>query len=217
MSRPGAVTSRHALRGFTLIEVLIAITVTLLIVPLAVEGVRSGLGTAERLTQHRDAAGRASAAQRVLRKQISEALPVDDRNSNEAETVAFQGSNRELEFVARVPLHAGGGGLFRHRLRFVTQADRNALMLSYWPLTTGERGAPRDEEIVNVELATGIAGLKLAYFGSLRVGEKPDWHAQWQHQRDLPRRVRLQVQRQAGDARQWDELVIPVYAAAAVW
>lgn len=215
MNRHLAVGACREPRGFTLVEVLIAITITLLIVPLAVDGVRSGLGTWERLKHHGDDADRARAAQRLLRRQISEALPITAHDADGVRRVAFRGSNAELQFVARLPLRAAGGGLFTQRVRITGRGDRKALTLSYWALDGSDAGTVPEEEIVNVTLATGVKHGRFDYFGSWRLGEKPDWHAQWENRRDLPRRVRLRIERQGNGARTWSELIIPVYAAAA--
>lgn len=196
--------------GFTLVEVLVSIAIMLLIAPLAIEGVRTGLETWNRLEQRAEVMDRARTAQRVIRKQISEALPFKVNDDAVQDAIHFQGSRNAVEFVANLPGHVSGGGLFINRIEQAVIDDEAVLLLSYRPLN-GTAGG--DAETQRVVLGRGVERIELGYYGALNLRAGAAWHAHWDNQAQLPQRVRLQVWREKGGYPLWSELTIPVYAA----
>lgn len=197
--------------GFTLVEVLVSISIMMLIAPLAIEGVRTGLETWNRLEQRADVMDRARTAQRVIRKQISQALPYRVNADDSQESVYFHGSRTGVEFVANLPGHISGGGLFLNKIQGAEIDDEPVLLLSYSPF--GGIGGD-DPYIERTVLGKGLEKIEFAYFGSTNIREQASWHDRWDNQAQLPQRVRLRVVREKSNDPRWSELIIPVYASS---
>ena len=208
----GSLQRRHA-RGFTLVEVLVAITLTVLIAPLAIEGVRVGMGTWERLTAQSDAWEQERVMQRVLRRQIAEALPLLVSHTEMDQQVMFSGNRSQIEFVARLPSNVAGGGVFVHKVHRVEDEGRSGLVLDYWPFDARESDAPTEGEVRRIVLSDSVGSIEFGFYGVRRVREKADWHDQWSSQQVLPKRISLRIGWEGGQKESWSEWQIPVYAS----
>jgi len=196
--------------GFTLVEVVVAIAIMMLIAPLAIQGVRTGLETWNRLEQRAEIMDRARTAQRVVRKQISEALPVKRDGADAGEALFFRGSRNDIEFVANLPGHVSGGGLFFNKIQTELVEDEKVLLLSVWPF--GRIGG-NEPDIERIILGKGVESIEISYFGAMSVRARAGWHDYWDNQIHLPQRVRLRIVRDETRYHLWSELIIPIYAS----
>jgi general secretion pathway protein J len=130
--------------GFTLLELLVAITVLSLLLVALSAGVHFA-GRAWRLQEDRiGRQGDIHAVQNVLRTML-------------ASGEGFKGEPGDLKFVGRLPEALARGGLFDIELF----SDGEALLLSWHPHFKGESaGLPQNE----AKLMDGVAGLELSYF-----------------------------------------------------
>lgn len=211
MNRGTAEVTNCRQSGFTLVEVLVSIAIMMLIAPLAIEGVRTGLETWNRLEARADVMDRARTAQRVIRKQISEALPVKVDAAAAEGAVFFHGSRADVEFVANLPGHVSGGGLFHNRIQSAVVGNEKVLLLSFWPFN---RVDGDESDIQRIVLGKGVESIEIGYFGAMSLRTRADWHDHWDNQVYLPQRVRFRVLREDNRYPIWSELIIPVYASS---
>jgi len=196
--------------GFTLVEMLIAITIVMLMVPLAVQGVQTGLAAWERLGQHAEQADWLRSARRVVRQQVGEALPLLEDVQGRGRVVEFQGRAHTLSFVGRMPRGVRPGGLYRQFLLLAAVDDGKVLVMRLRPFepANGSTLSVASRELV---LMRDVAAFDLAYFGSADGKGRPRWHNEWIDRPVLPQRVRLTITRSnAGGAPV--RMVMPVYA-----
>jgi general secretion pathway protein J len=196
----------RAERGFTLLEVLVAVTLLGLLMAALLGGVRLGVRAWEASDTRLDADARLTAVQDFLRERLTQARRSGAAAAGADDGPAWRGEPDRLSFVTLMPEHLGAG-LERITLS-LTPADHGAdLTVEWWPAELGQdRHAVRDAIRTRVLLAR-VAELRLAYFGQVDPRQPPTWSEVWD-QPSLPRLVRIQLRFPDGDTRGWPDLIV---------
>ncbi|MEP7206406.1 MAG: prepilin-type N-terminal cleavage/methylation domain-containing protein [Casimicrobiaceae bacterium] len=202
MTRP----RRRRQHGFTLVELLVALTLLALIAAVLFGSLRLAGRSWEGGENKVREVGDMRQTETFLRRQIAGALP--KRMVKAVDTpLLFAGGADELRYVAALPERVVEGGTMFFRLLLVR--DGGQLVL--------ERMVP-DPDIVQLPdftdaertvLADGIGELKLRYFGrnpDAPETETPTWRDRWDDPQRLPLLIRIIVQPTRGPA--WPELVV---------
>lgn len=200
--------------GFTLVELLVAVTLFALLSVALFGGLRFGMRASETGTARLDWSAEIAAASGFLRNQLADAQPLQKDAADGNKVVAFDGERDSVEFVSSPPAHLAAGGW--HVLRFALERRRDGdrLVLS-WRLVragAGETAAGSEQRSVLLDRVTAI---EFAYFGALTEGDTPEWHDHWRDAADLPALVRLRMS--FADGRQAPELLVALRAAGPVW
>ena len=195
--------------GFTLIEILIALTLFSLILVM----VFSTLHSSNKSWQASDKQSELNDERRLvfnfIRKQLSETIPlilVDGKKNN----VIFKGEPEEVYFVSRLPSHRGGGGLHLLSLTVSEQEDDSSLILEYQPITANMELYEDSPEanIKTVSLVNNINSIEYAYFGKKKDDKESSWHDEWQDEERLPKILRMQIS--SNNEAFWPELFITI-------
>ena len=193
--------------GFTLLELLIALTllaVTASLLVSAVGSARQALNVLDRRVAH----GSVPAVQSVLRRLLAEARPDPDAVGHPNPNRAFTGETDRLAFVSGFVPQGQYGGLWRYEIALDAgegAARTGALVLTQWVVRpeSPAAGAPLRTTITN-----GVDALRLRYFGAADKDDAPEWHDSWQHPSRPPRLVAVDVTFARTDGRQWTPLVV---------
>ena len=188
-------------KGFTLLELVVAITLMGLVLVVLYSGLRLGLNGWDSGERRAEASNRLRSAQEFLRRQLAQSMTVYETNDDRRERfVVFAGRSEGIEFVAPMPARLGQGGLYR---MWIEMAD-GQLRLRQRPYLPGDPAA--GEERVNV-LLEGVSTMEWAYFGPERDNdqESPRWHADWTSTERRPLLVRLNLTLR-GES--WPDLVV---------
>src|SRR5262245_45924092 len=206
---------RHA-AGFTLVELLVALTLFALMSVLMFGGLRFGLRAWESGSRLMDEAAQVELAQGLLRRELSQArLPsLVIAEEEEHDTIsAFVGTADAMSFVAPLPSHSGiaGLGVFLLSERQPQNGDGATLTLAWkvfrpdeFNSQTAEAAEPDEERV----LLEGFAGMELAYYGRFDSNLPPDWLDHWDGNFGLPELIRVRVSFPAGDRRRWPDLLV---------
>ncbi len=185
---------RRTLRGFTLIEVLVATALLAAGLALAFATLRAATATVERGEEMARQAERIRAVEGFLRRRLASAHPfafeVDERTG---EPLRFTGEADRMQFVSDLPPYLGHGGPALHDLAVVRDRDGLRLEVSFATVLAGQtwrEEPPRPPE----PLADGLGSVRLSYRGIDREGALTGWLSQWPDSSQLPLQVRIEIE-----------------------
>jgi general secretion pathway protein J len=203
-------TSR--LRGFTLIEVLVATALLALVTLGLLTAMRSFAQSEARIDERIRFDDDLRASERFLRSVMATASPRPRATQAGApRQVDFAGGSDSMRWIGVMPARHGAGGLYRFHLymRPPAAGEPAALMLEFAPYVPGFE-APLDPAAVQSRaMASAVGGVALRYQDDLESGEQ--WLAEWPHADRLPRRIGLTV---ASERLPWPEMIVAVRPAA---
>lgn len=197
--------------GFTLMELLVALTLLGLISVMALGGVRLGARTWETVSAKAEDNSHVQLVRSFLARELAQAVPVFVDNQAGGIGLAYEGDSESLAFVAPLAPHFGLGGLQRLELALLDgeEGKGRLLVLKRRPFHRNDAVDPADrqsEDEVHL-LLDGIAEAEFAYRESARDGSVP-WSSDWHGRDELPALVRLRVS--FADDRQavWPDLLV---------
>ena len=124
--------ARHRQRGFTLLELLIAMTLMGLVLGLLYGGLRLGARSWDAGEQRAERINEMQAVHDFIRRQIRQSLEVF-RNTRQGRVLAFQGESRRLLIVAPMFEYLGQGGLYYIEFDVLQDVDGDVLRMRWHP------------------------------------------------------------------------------------
>ncbi len=184
-------------RGFTLLELLVALVVLGLLMVALSQGTQFGL----RVWGIEQAMGsRVSGLEttdRALRLLLGRASPGDPALRG----AALTGTAREVSFVTTLP--DGYGASVTHEADVTLLADGRRLALRWRPHYRRWIAVPPAPAVI--PLADGVDHIELGYWSVGAQGQ--GWSSTWTGPY-LPRLVRVRVVFQPGDSRRWPDIIV---------
>lgn len=191
-------------QGFTLLELLIGMTLVGFILSLLFAGLNLGTRSWEAGEQRMVTSSRQAVVVDFIRRAIEQTYPLRWRVGEE-DRLAFAGEAESLRFVGTVAMHEGASGNHLIALDLVDGETGRDLVMR-WQLP--DPGAPGFEPIEQAEpkvLIKAVQDMALAYFGAQSETEDPAWHDQWIDQKTPPELIRLQLTMENGET--WPDIV----------
>ena len=200
---------RQRERGFTLLELIVSLTLMALIAVVLSGGLRFGASVWRAGDAQADRLSELQAIQGFVRRQLGRAEPVRKSARVSGREIFFSGEPDAVRFVAILPAHLGIPGFHQLEIREAPGREGRRLMLDMRLFQTDRDGDAFTGEPRERILLDGIAAAEFAYFGTTEKDQPPSWRNQWQGADRLPSLVRLRVRFADGDRRFWPELVVP--------
>ncbi|MEZ5543713.1 MAG: prepilin-type N-terminal cleavage/methylation domain-containing protein [Lysobacteraceae bacterium] len=207
---------RHIARGFTLIEVLIALTLLALMISIGFATIRSSISatrSGERIIAHTN---QVRTAQEFLRRQLANAMPIPfERMEDVGENFVFVADANELRFVAPMPGHLSRGGPHVQWLMLERGAEGYRLLFDHHQLNGYDPDNPKGrDERPPVLVLEGLARARFEYRMLDENGELSEWSSTWEDPQRLPLMVRLVGEYEEDENRLWPDLEIAVMAGS---
>lgn len=193
----------RGMRGFTLIEVLLATVLLAAGLALAFATLRSAsvIGARGEAMAERNEAIRA--AEGFLRQRLTSARPIAyARDKDTGQAFLFSGDAQQLGFVADLPDYLGRGGPYLHQIAY---SDDGRLKVQFTLVQAGET-VPENPVRPPETLAEGLRALRFRYRGLDAEGRLGQWQDEWKFTDRLPLQVMMRAQDREG--RDWPDLVV---------
>lgn len=197
--------------GFTLLELLVALTLLAVVMSFLVSGLRLGARTWNAGVARSEQAEEFRTTYRVLRQMLG-SMRADIVNAGGQPEYVFAGEARRMRFVAALPQSAVGQGYHVIWLQEVEQDDGAALRLYWRPFGGSEAELPEQDDEQSAELVGGLQKVSFSYFQSAGPGQNEAWLDGWESKDDLPVLVRVDLRGVRGI--DWPEIVVPIRVEA---
>lgn len=189
-------------RGFTLLELLISMSLFLLVIVIIGGSLRLGFRSIGAAEGKSDAMERFRSSWEIIMNQIQSAAPLT-YDDDGAKKYYFKGDANHLQFVTT---------------RSAWGDEQGSVIVSY-RLESGERGRKAlyasersgvNEDIREVMLFDDLKTLSFSYFGREALGAEGTWTEQWDDPARYPEQVKMNLLGDQGEV----TLLIPLYARA---
>ncbi len=196
---------RLAGNGFTLLEVLVAITVFSLVIAVLYAGYGLGIRSWESGERTQTAVSALRLGGSFVRRHAAQAFPLAVSSGN-AWRLWFEGEPQRLVFVTSMPAYLGQGGMYEMTLSVDEQDDGATLMVSRRLLhPDAEPGRPGVDDQAR-PLVEDLENAQFAYFGATGDDGEESWQTRWVGRQRLPRLVRLRLRSKVTG--EWPEIII---------
>ncbi len=170
--------------GFTLIEVMVALTVMAIVITVAFSGLSAGITSWERGSRAIDDFDRRATIERLLKRQLALAYPMQFKADDQT-FVLFRGSSQRLEFISDYSL-ADGAADFR-KIDYAIEGGRflygEKRLFDYVPTENDEPPA---------KLLASFKEVAFQFLGRDDAGGHA-WISDWAVGMGLPAAVRVRI------------------------
>jgi general secretion pathway protein J len=201
---------RHSEAGFTLLELMVAVSLLALLSVMMVGGLSFGA----RVWEHSESTGQdqshIAAVQALLRRQIAEMQAQQVRGADRRPSLAFEGTGERLAFIGPVPEYLGRGGYYVIAVELEASGREKNLVMRWEPFTRERPGLAFSEAARQEVLLRDVASVAFRYFGRDRRGQPDGWLATWAAGDRLPQLVALELSFAPEVEAVWPKLVAAV-------
>ena len=178
--------------GFTLVELLLALTLMSMLLALAYGGLSAATRAADRGQTVLEDSSRIRMAHQFVRRQLNQAAPLAFAQDEEGgERTVFLGAADRIRFVAPMPGYLGFGGPQVQELAIVRGEDHLELVLSHALLQGFEEERLYDRP--PILLLEDIASARFSFLALDENGELAGWLTAWGEPGRLPESIALEI------------------------
>jgi len=205
-------TLRLVSKGFTLIEVLIAMTLLSIMVVLLFSSLKICADSWEKGESKITDVNEVAVVYNFFQRHLSVAKPLwNDLSEEQEKTFSFQGKAQSLQFISAFPASAGRSGLQLFSLDLQEEDNEQVINVSivpFFPVAEGEEWHKEE-----VTLIKRVSDFTMSYFGSDDEGSEGSWQEQWLDKEVLPRLVKINIKLENGIF--WPEMIIDLKVTSA--
>lgn len=204
-------TPRGYASGFTLVELLLAITLMSILLGLTYTGLRAATRSSQRGELMLAAGGELRASHQFIRRQLNQMLPLTFAETDDAEELrtVFEGDATHIKYVAPMPGYLGAGGP-QVQLVEVVNGENNELVIQFSHALLQGFSEDRLYDRDPVILLEGVSSAGFEFLAKDEEGELIGWTTVWDQPEILPVAVRLDLKFSDGLSLRWPDLVAGV-------
>jgi len=200
-------------RGFTLVELLLAITLLSMLLALAYGGLHAATHATDRGQEILEESGKLRMAHQFVRKQLNQAIPLafvqgDDNLPSGEKPEVFLGSARSIRFVGPMPGYLGFGGPQVQQLSIVPGENGLELVLEHALLQGFEETQLMQR--APIPLIDHIESAEFQFLGFDEDNNLLPWTNTWEESGTLPAAISLDIQFEEGSYAEWPLMVAAV-------
>ncbi|MCR6663453.1 MAG: prepilin-type N-terminal cleavage/methylation domain-containing protein [Luteimonas sp.] len=193
-------------RGFTLIEILLAMTILAAGLALGLATLRAATATANRGEAIAAQNERVRAVEGFLRRRLSSALPLAfATEQGTGRAIRFVGEARRMRFVADLPDYLGRGGPHLHDIEVVDGDRADRLQVSFSVVMAGQTFVDRDARPPE-PLSDDVTAVRFRYRGLDEQRRLTEWLDRWDYGDALPLQVSIEIETVSGG--RWPSMVV---------
>ena len=197
--------------GFTLVEILVALTLFSLVLVMVFNSLYSAGLSWKKGAEQADINDYQRLDLTFLCRQLSQTVPlvmIDGKKN----PLMFTGDYNSIHFISSLPSHRGSGGLAIYDVRMTRQGNSKALVLEYRPVTPGmkffEETKPDDVDVL--VLVKNIEEIQFSYYGKQKADDSSGWQNRWNNSDQLPDLIKLRVI-QENPKQYFPDMVVPIH------
>jgi len=200
-------------RGFTLVELLLAITLLSILLALAYGGLHAATQATDRGQTILEESGRLRMAHQFVHKQLNQAIPLafnlkEGKIAEGDKAEIFDGTSNSIRFVGPMPGYLGFGGPQVQQLSIVSGEDGLELVLEQAPVQGFEESSLTER--APISLIDHIASAEFSFLGRGEDGELLPWSSVWEETDTLPLAISLDIEFEKGSYADWPLLVAAI-------
>ncbi|TDR48777.1 general secretion pathway protein J [Tahibacter aquaticus] len=188
-----AIARRSA--GFSLLEVMLAITLLALLLAGAMGGITAATRAMHAGEQNIERTNRMRVAQEFIRRELGRSLPLAfGQEHGSGANFVFQGENDFIRFVAPMPGHLSRGGPYVQTLELARGRNGLQLLFTHNMLNGYDLDKLKPQDSEAVMLLDGIRRGKFEFRKYDDQNELEDWKDEWENPSMLPVMVRIELE-----------------------
>ena len=195
--------------GFTLLELLISITLLGMLLVLLFGGLRLGIRSWDAVQRQVDNLNSVRSLENFLRREMEQIHPYRWKSTPNP-VLAFVGAPDRVQFVAPLAARIGGGGLHAISLELEQTSDTRRIVWRSQPIGSETRDFSSLSQVTGMVFASSeldvVENIGLSYFGPEKEGQSPQWWDRWEGRPSLPLLIRVRVRFRDGS--EWPEFVV---------
>ena len=195
-------SSSHVLAttGFTLLEVIVTLTILGLILIVISEAFRLGLSAWERGESTREEYQKVRAISQLVCPQIKSSIPYKIKTQKaEGDYLAFEGKPHSMKFVSALPIKARQPQGFVYVIYEFQEEGKEGGRLVYYEQRVLNKNffEEKPDEELGVSLCEGISDVRFEYFR--REDKDKNWTEGWvdewnaKEEKELPKALRMKI------------------------
>ncbi len=194
--------------GFTLLEIIVVMTMLSLIMVMIYGGIQTSRKIAEKGLKRINASNEIRVVSELIRRQVSRILPMAFKE-DDGEFVIFEGDDSHIMYVSPMPGYLGNGGPHVQLIEIVNAKGGKILQFSHWLLSDSlEEDSFEDSDQEPVVLLENIRGAEFSFVKLDEEGELGDWENSWEEPETTPLMVRLEVDMGDNALMQWPNMQV---------